>query len=120
MQSVFFILPNRLVMFIEQPRISYRLLYAGTIWRIPQKEKKTVYLTFDDGPIPEVTPWTLDLLGKYDIKATFFCVGENNPRHAQFYPTRANNVSSAIEPLPLPLSKCDDIIFYRTAIIIME
>lgn len=36
-----------------------------------------VYLTFDDGPIPEVTPWVLDLLDKEDIKATFFMVGDN-------------------------------------------
>ena len=40
-----------------------------------------VYLTFDDGPIPEVTPWVLDLLDKYDIKATFFMVGDNARRH---------------------------------------
>lgn len=69
-------------MFIEQPPISYRLLYAGTIWRIPQKEKKTVYLTFDDGPIPEVTSWGLDLLDKYDIKATFVVLATIS-RHAQ-------------------------------------
>jgi peptidoglycan/xylan/chitin deacetylase (PgdA/CDA1 family) len=40
-------------------------------------EKKCVYLTFDDGPIPQVTPWVLDLLDRYGIKATFFCVGDN-------------------------------------------
>ena len=39
--------------------------------------EKAVYLTFDDGPIPEVTPWVLDLLDKYGIKATFFMVGDN-------------------------------------------
>ena len=36
-----------------------------------------VYLTFDDGPIPDVTPWVLDVLDIYNIKATFFCVGDN-------------------------------------------
>jgi peptidoglycan/xylan/chitin deacetylase (PgdA/CDA1 family) len=41
------------------------------------RSKKIIYLTFDDGPIPEVTPWVLDLLAKYNIKVTFFCVGEN-------------------------------------------
>ena len=63
-------------MFIEQPPFFYRALFPGVIWRIPAK-KKCVYLTFDDGPIPEVTPWVLDTLDKYGIKATFFCVGDN-------------------------------------------
>lgn len=40
-------------------------------------EEKAVYLTFDDGPIPGVTPWVLDLLDRYGIKATFFMVGDN-------------------------------------------
>lgn len=46
------------------------------VWRLP-KEEKTVFLTFDDGPIPEVTPYVLDLLREKNIKATFFCVGDN-------------------------------------------
>lgn len=44
---------------------------------------KTVYLTFDDGPIPEVTPWVLDILDKFDVKATFFMVGQNIERHPE-------------------------------------
>lgn len=63
-------------MFIEQPPLLYRRLFPETVWRIPMKHK-AVFLTFDDGPIPEVTPWVLDLLDKYNIKATFFCVGDN-------------------------------------------
>ncbi len=43
---------------------------------------KSVFLTFDDGPSPEVTPWVLDQLDKYDAKATFFCIGKN----AELYP----------------------------------
>lgn len=43
--------------------------------------EKSVYLTFDDGPIPDITPWVLDLLDKYDIKATFFLVGDNIRKH---------------------------------------
>ena len=43
--------------------------------------EKAVYLTFDDGPIPEVTPWVLDLLDKHNIKATFFMVGDNIRKH---------------------------------------
>ncbi len=45
----------------------------------------TLYLTFDDGPIPEVTPWVLDQLAQYKAKATFFCVGANVERHPHIY-----------------------------------
>lgn len=50
-----------------------------------RKERKVVYLTFDDGPIPEVTPWVLDLLDSYGIKATFFLVGDNVRRNPQLF-----------------------------------
>ena len=56
------------------------MLFPETVWRIPMTEK-AVYLTFDDGPIPEVTPWVLDVLDHYGIKATFFCVGDNVRKH---------------------------------------
>lgn len=46
---------------------------------------QAVYLTFDDGPIPEVTPKVLDILAKYDVKATFFMVGENIDKHPEVY-----------------------------------
>lgn len=68
-------------MLIEQPPLLYRLLFPEAIWRIKRKGKKAVYLTFDDGPIPEVTPWVLDLLDKFGIKATFFMVGDNVRRN---------------------------------------
>ena len=71
-------------MFIEQPPWFYRALFPGVIWRIPAK-KKCVYLTFDDGPIPEVTPWVLDILDKYGVKATFFWVGDNVRKHPDIY-----------------------------------
>ena len=51
-------------------------LFPNFTWRIPTEEKQ-LFLTFDDGPIPEVTPWVLDQLAQYQAKATFFCVGEN-------------------------------------------
>lgn len=60
-------------------------MFAGGVWRIPSENKKTVYLTFDDGPIPEITPWVLDILDKYKIKATFFCVGDNVRKHPEIY-----------------------------------
>lgn len=70
-------------MLIEQPPLLYRLLFPEAIWRLKRKKKKVVYLTFDDGPIPEVTPWVLDLLDRYDVKATFFLVGDNVRRNPQ-------------------------------------
>ncbi|MBK8489913.1 MAG: polysaccharide deacetylase family protein [Saprospirales bacterium] len=51
-------------------------LFPNFIWKIPTEEK-VIYLTFDDGPIPEVTPWVLETLQEVEAKATFFCVGDN-------------------------------------------
>lgn len=56
-------------------------MLPGSVWRIGRD--KTVYLTFDDGPIPEVTPWVLDQLDAYGAKATFFMVGDNAARHPE-------------------------------------
>ena len=67
-------------MFIEQPPEFVRKLYPSAVWRMDPNER-AVYLTFDDGPIPGVTPWVLDLLDKYNIKATFFMVGDNIRKH---------------------------------------
>ena len=72
-------------MLIEQPPFFYRLLFSKSLWRIRVPLQKTVYLTFDDGPIPEVTPWVLDLLDHYQVKATFFCVGDNVRKHPDVY-----------------------------------
>ena len=72
-------------MLIERPPKLYRWLFPGAVWRKPVKEKKTIYRTFDDGRIPGITPWVLDLLDKYNIKATFFCVGDNVRKHPDIY-----------------------------------
>lgn len=72
-------------MFIEQPPWFYRVLFPGVTWRVPSLKKKCVYLTFDDGPIPEVTPWVLDILEQYGVKATFFMVGDNVRKHPDVY-----------------------------------
>jgi len=53
-----------------------KTLFPGLIWNIPD-EKNKVFLTFDDGPDPKVTPWVLDVLNRYKAKATFFCLGKN-------------------------------------------
>jgi peptidoglycan/xylan/chitin deacetylase (PgdA/CDA1 family) len=67
-------------MFIEQPPLLVRWIYPRAYWRM-NRHQKSVYLTFDDGPIPEITPWVLDLLDHYGIKATFFLVGDNVRKH---------------------------------------
>jgi peptidoglycan/xylan/chitin deacetylase (PgdA/CDA1 family) len=72
-------------MLIEQPPYLYRQLFPKSLWRIGVPHKKSVYLTFDDGPIPEVTPWVLDLLDRYNVKATFFCVGDNVRKYPTIY-----------------------------------
>ncbi len=70
--------------FIERPPLIHRLLIPGAVWRkcdSQDEERKVAYITFDDGPIPEVTPWVLDVLDKFNVKATFFMVGENVQRY---------------------------------------
>lgn len=62
--------------FLIQPSKLIKKFYSKALWRVNTSEK-TIYLTFDDGPIPELTEWILDELQKYDAKASFFCVGEN-------------------------------------------
>ncbi len=59
-------------------------LFPGLTWKMPQ-ESREIYLTFDDGPIPEVTPWVLDILRHYDAKATFFCVGDNVRKYPEIF-----------------------------------
>jgi len=59
-------------------------MYPSLIWDIPN-EKKSIYLTFDDGPIPEVTPFVLETLERYEAKATFFCIGDNVRKHPEIY-----------------------------------
>ena len=71
-------------MLIERAPKPYRNLYRGSHWRF-NTDRKTVYLTFDDGPVPGLTTWVLDLLDKYNIKATFFCVGDNVQKHPELY-----------------------------------
>lgn len=71
-------------MIIEQPTIWLRWIYPKAFWRMDPKEH-SVYLTFDDGPIPEATPFILDTLAKYGIKATFFMVGDNVRKYPHLF-----------------------------------
>ena len=71
-------------MLIEQPSKWLRRLYPGALWRV-NPDEKAVYLTFDDGPSPEVTPWVIDLLERYGVKATFFMVGDNISKYPEIF-----------------------------------
>jgi peptidoglycan-N-acetylglucosamine deacetylase len=59
-------------------------LYPKRLWSIPAKEK-IIYLTFDDGPHPTATPYVLDILKKYNAKASFFCIGKNVVTYPEIY-----------------------------------
>jgi len=59
-------------------------LFKEAVWRFDENEA-VVYLTFDDGPVPEITPWVLQVLERENIKATFFCVGENVMKYPDIY-----------------------------------
>ncbi|MDE6377734.1 MAG: polysaccharide deacetylase family protein [Duncaniella sp.] len=72
-------------MWIEQPPLFYRLLFPEALWRLKHRERKVVYLTFDDGPVPQETPWVLDLLESEGIKATFFMVGDNVRKYPELF-----------------------------------
>ena len=61
-------------------------LYPKRIWAFSRSEN-TVYLSFDDGPIPQVTPWILEQLKNYQARATFFCIGENIKKHPAIFET---------------------------------
>ena len=71
-------------MLLEQPTSILSKIYPKGIFR-RNPEEHSVYITFDDGPIPEVTPWLLDILDQYGIKATFFVVGDNVRKHPDIF-----------------------------------
>lgn len=71
-------------MIIEQPAIWLRWLYPRAAWRMDHNDH-SVYLTFDDGPIPESTPFILQTLAEFDVKATFFMVGDNVRKYPDLF-----------------------------------
>lgn len=71
-------------MYFTKNPILLKKMYPSLIWDIPSASK-TIYLSFDDGPIPEVTPFVLETLERYDAKATFFCIGDNVRKHPEIY-----------------------------------
>lgn len=68
---------------IKTPKL-IRKLFPNYLWNKSRK-KPYVYFTFDDGPIPEVTPWVMDTLKAHDMHGTFFCVGDNVRKHRAIY-----------------------------------
>lgn len=74
------------ILWVKTPRWVKRL-FSNLIWDGPKKDK-VVYLTFDDGPTPEITDWVLQELAKFNYKATFFLIGDN----IRNYPETAQNI----------------------------
>ena len=68
---------------VKTPKL-VQWLFPRRVWAFSRK-KPNIYLTFDDGPIPEVTPWVLELLKQYNAKATFFCIGDNIRKHPEIF-----------------------------------
>ena len=69
-------------MFIEQIPNIVRAFYPTVLWR-KDKNKKVIYLTFDDGPTEELTHWILKTLDEFGVKATFFCIGNNAEKYPE-------------------------------------
>lgn len=67
---------------VKTPRVIQKL-FPNFHWKIAGTEAPVIYFTFDDGPIPQVTPWVLEQLAAYQAKATFFCVGNNARRYPE-------------------------------------
>lgn len=74
---------------VKPPSILFSVL-PQLVWKMPSSEN-SVYLSFDDGPHPEATPFVLDSLKQYNAKATFFCIGKNVAAHPEIYHQLAGN-----------------------------
>ena len=69
---------------LVRPPQLLRSIYKDSLWRL-DKNESIIYLTFDDGPVPELTEWVLDILKEYQVKATFFCVGDNIAKNPDIF-----------------------------------
>jgi peptidoglycan-N-acetylglucosamine deacetylase len=74
---------------VSTPRIVKKILRSDFLWEVKTTEK-ALWLTFDDGPEPTVTPWILEELKKYNAKATFFCLGKNVENNPEIFQTILN------------------------------
>jgi len=68
---------------VTTPKLA-KSLFPDLVWDLSSKEN-VIYLTFDDGPTPKITDWTLDILKQYNAKATFFCIGKNVEEHPTIF-----------------------------------
>ncbi|MFH4968509.1 polysaccharide deacetylase family protein [Gaetbulibacter sp. M240] len=68
---------------VKTPAVAKKM-FPNYIWDMPATEK-VLYLTFDDGPTPDITSWTLNILAEYNAKATFFCIGKNIQNHPDLF-----------------------------------
>ncbi len=74
---------------VKTPLVVKKLL-PDYIWEVSTTEK-VIYLTFDDGPTPEITNWTLNILNQFNAHATFFCIGNNITKHPDIFQNILNN-----------------------------
>lgn len=70
--------------FVKTPLLLKKIYPSSLLWN-QARERKVIYLTFDDGPIPIVTPWVLKTLKNFNAKATFFCIGENITKYPEIF-----------------------------------
>tara|TARA_R110002049_G_scaffold279949_3_gene459154 strand:- start:11718 stop:12368 length:651 start_codon:yes stop_codon:yes gene_type:complete len=68
---------------VKTPKV-VKKMFPNYVWDIPTAHK-IIYLTFDDGPTPHITDWTLEILKQYNAKATFFCIGKNVEKHPEIF-----------------------------------
>lgn len=81
-------------MYLVKSPLLLKWFYSALIWN-KSRSKKIVYLTFDDGPIPNVTDFVLNTLKSFNAKATFFCIGDNITKHPEVF-ERVKNAGHAI------------------------
>ena len=71
-------------MYLVKTPLLLKKLYPALVWNL-DREERCIYLTFDDGPIPIVTPFVLKTLKQYNAQATFFCIGDNVQKHNEIF-----------------------------------
>ena len=81
-------------MYLVKSPLLLKWFYSALIWN-KSRSKKIVYLTFDDGPIPNVTDFVLNTLKSFEAKATFFCIGDNIAKHPEVF-ANVKNAGHAI------------------------
>ena len=77
-------------MFLHYSPFWLKAFFPGFIWRVSTHEK-IIYLTFDDGPIPDITEFVLETLAQYKARATFFCIGNNVQKHPDIFQKLLHN-----------------------------